>query len=124
MVMVDDRRRALWVAALATGLRQGELLALRWDDVDVDAATLMRIRSAATTASPASLALWRPPMAPLAPTCDPARFGPQAPAERPSRAHARVRSRNCRSRETSGIAGHATLAVAPSPGNEEHEEQS
>jgi integrase len=32
---------ALWVAALATGLRQGELLALRWDDVDVDTATLM-----------------------------------------------------------------------------------
>jgi integrase len=35
------RLRALWVAALATGLPQGELLALRWDDVDVDAATLM-----------------------------------------------------------------------------------
>ncbi|MDQ3407142.1 MAG: site-specific integrase, partial [Chloroflexota bacterium] len=35
--------RALWVTALATGLHQGELLALRWDDVDLDARTL-RVR--------------------------------------------------------------------------------
>lgn len=39
----DDRLQALWVTALATGLRQGELLGLRWDDVDLDAATL-RVR--------------------------------------------------------------------------------
>lgn len=32
----DDRHRALWITALATGLRQGELLALRWEDVDLD----------------------------------------------------------------------------------------
>src|SRR4051794_3464185 len=32
----NDRYRALWVTALATGLRQGELLALRWQDVDVE----------------------------------------------------------------------------------------
>ena len=36
----DDRLQALYVAALATGLRQGELLALRWDDVDLDARRL------------------------------------------------------------------------------------
>lgn len=35
-----DRLEALWVAALGTGLRQGELLGLRWQDVDLDAATL------------------------------------------------------------------------------------
>jgi integrase len=33
----DDRFLALWVTALATGLRQGELLGLRWADVDLDA---------------------------------------------------------------------------------------
>jgi integrase len=35
-----DRLRALYVAAIGTGLRQGELLGLRWADVDLDAATL------------------------------------------------------------------------------------
>jgi integrase len=39
----DDRHRALYVTALGTGLRQGELLALRWEDVDLDAGTL-RVR--------------------------------------------------------------------------------
>lgn len=36
----DDRYRALYLTALATGLRQGELLALRWEDVDLDAGRL------------------------------------------------------------------------------------
>jgi integrase len=31
-----DRLQALYVTALATGLRQGELLGLRWEDVDLD----------------------------------------------------------------------------------------
>jgi integrase len=35
-----DRFAALYVLALATGARQGELLALRWADIDFDAATL------------------------------------------------------------------------------------
>lgn len=39
----DDRHRALYVTALGTGLRQGELLGLRWDDVDLDAGRL-RVR--------------------------------------------------------------------------------
>ena len=38
-----DRLEALYVAALGTGARQGELLALTWADVDLDART-MRIR--------------------------------------------------------------------------------
>jgi integrase len=35
-----DRHEALYVLALSTGMRQGELLALRWQDIDLDAATL------------------------------------------------------------------------------------
>lgn len=35
-----DRLEALWIAALGTGLRQGELLGLRWEDVDLDRAEL------------------------------------------------------------------------------------
>ncbi|HEX6876457.1 MAG TPA: site-specific integrase [Nocardioidaceae bacterium] len=35
-----DRREALYVVALTTGMRQGELLALRWADVDLAAGRL------------------------------------------------------------------------------------
>ncbi len=35
-----SRFAALWVVALATGMRQGELLALRWRDVDLDEGSL------------------------------------------------------------------------------------
>ena len=37
---VGDRFEALFVVAVTTGLRQGELLALRWRDVNLEAATL------------------------------------------------------------------------------------
>ncbi len=37
---VDDRHLALYVTALGTGLRQGELLGLRWEDVDLHAGRL------------------------------------------------------------------------------------
>ena len=33
----EDRWAPLWVLAAATGMRRGELLALRWDEVDLDA---------------------------------------------------------------------------------------
>lgn len=36
----DDRFGPLYALAVATGMRQGELLALRWDDVDLEARTL------------------------------------------------------------------------------------
>jgi integrase len=39
----DDRWSALYVLAVSTGLRQGELLGLRWEDVDLKSATL-RVR--------------------------------------------------------------------------------
>ena len=35
-----ERFEALYVLALSTGMRQGELLALRWRDVDLEASTL------------------------------------------------------------------------------------
>src|SRR5215469_14187592 len=37
---LDDRLEALFVLALATGMRQGELLALKWRDVDLAGGTL------------------------------------------------------------------------------------
>jgi len=40
---VDDRHLALYVTALGTGLRQGELLGLRWEDVDLETGRL-RVR--------------------------------------------------------------------------------
>jgi integrase len=33
---VDDRYRGLWITAVGTGLRQGELLGLRWQDLELD----------------------------------------------------------------------------------------
>ena len=36
----DDDLAALWVLMITTGLRQGELLALRWGDVDLEAGRL------------------------------------------------------------------------------------
>jgi integrase len=36
----DDRFRGLYITAFGTGLRQGELLALRWEDVDLEAGRL------------------------------------------------------------------------------------
>jgi integrase len=44
-----DRLEALYVMAVTTGLRQGELLGLRWDDVDLEAGTL-QVRRTLTTA--------------------------------------------------------------------------
>jgi integrase len=35
---VDERLEALWVLAATTGMRQGELLALRWPELDLDRA--------------------------------------------------------------------------------------
>jgi integrase len=40
-VIRGDRLEALYVLALHTGLRQGELLALRWEDVDIEEKTLI-----------------------------------------------------------------------------------
>src|SRR5215217_9401387 len=44
-----DRLEALYVLAIATGLRQGELLALKWEDVDLERGVL-RVRRTLTRA--------------------------------------------------------------------------
>jgi integrase len=42
-----DRLEALYVLALSTGLRQGELLALKWEDLELEDAVL-RVRHTLT----------------------------------------------------------------------------
>jgi integrase len=44
-----DRLEALYILAIHTGLRQGELLGLKWEDVDLEAGTL-QVRRTLTTA--------------------------------------------------------------------------
>ena len=44
-----DRLEALFVLAIHTGLRQGELLGLKWEDVDLESGTLRVRRTLATT---------------------------------------------------------------------------
>jgi integrase len=41
----DDRLGPLFAVAIATGARQGELLALRWSDVDLDARTMTILKT-------------------------------------------------------------------------------
>jgi integrase len=48
-VVKEDRLEALYVLAVTTGLRQGELLGLKWDDVDMEAGT-PSVRRTLTTA--------------------------------------------------------------------------
>ena len=50
--MSGDRLEALYVLALNTGMRQGELLALKWDDVDLERG-LLRVRRTLTHADKA-----------------------------------------------------------------------
>jgi integrase len=47
----EDRLEALFVLAIHTGLRQGELLGLKWEDVDLESGTLRVRRTLATTKS-------------------------------------------------------------------------
>ena len=46
---MGDRLEALYVLAVTTGLRQGELLGLKWDDIDLEVGTL-QVRRTLTTA--------------------------------------------------------------------------
>jgi integrase len=45
LAAVPDRDRAIWGTAIYAGLRRGELLALRWQDVDLKSCTLDVVRS-------------------------------------------------------------------------------
>jgi integrase len=55
-VVADDRFEALYVLAVTTGMREGELLGLRWQDVDLERATLQVRMSVQETAGPYILA--------------------------------------------------------------------
>lgn len=44
----DEKFEALYVLAVSTGMRQGKLLGLKWDDVDLDAGTLQVRRTLST----------------------------------------------------------------------------
>jgi integrase len=46
-----DRLEALYVPAISTGMRQGELLGLRWQDVDVERRRLQLVRQLKTRQS-------------------------------------------------------------------------
>jgi len=50
-----DRLEALYVLAIATGLRQGELLALKWEDVDLERGVLRVRRTLTRTGGKVSL---------------------------------------------------------------------
>ena len=41
----DDAHHPLWLLALATGMRRGELLGLRWQDIDLNRGTLRVVQS-------------------------------------------------------------------------------
>jgi len=45
LTAVPEEHRALWATAMLAGLRRGELLALRWEDIDLKAGTLRVERS-------------------------------------------------------------------------------
>jgi integrase len=50
-VVQGDRLEALYVLAITTGMRQGELLGLRWQDVDVERGRLQLVRQLKTRQS-------------------------------------------------------------------------
>jgi len=54
--VVGDRLEALYVLAVTAGLRQGELLALRWSDVDLDGGSLAVTGSLVRVYAPRRLA--------------------------------------------------------------------
>lgn len=45
LAAVPDEDRAMWATAMLAGLRRGELLALRWEDIDLDAGIFSVTRS-------------------------------------------------------------------------------
>jgi integrase len=55
-----DRLEALYVLALHTGMRRGELLGLKWDDVDLDGQSIRIRRTLTRTDNGRRLALGEP----------------------------------------------------------------
>ncbi len=56
----EDRLEALYVLALHTGMRRGELLGLKWEDVDLDSATVQVRRTLTRTDNGRRLAIGEP----------------------------------------------------------------
>jgi len=56
----DDRLEAVYVLALHTGMRRGELLGLKWEDVDLEGSIVRVSRTLARTENGKRLALWEP----------------------------------------------------------------
>jgi integrase len=52
-VIMKDRLAAMWLLMLATGLRKGEVLALRWDDFDLESERMTVSRSLGQVRGPA-----------------------------------------------------------------------
>lgn len=61
----DDRLEALYVLALTSGMRQGELLGLRWQDVDLPAGSVSVVRQLKTETSRRPVLLTRKGVAAL-----------------------------------------------------------
>jgi integrase len=55
-----DRLEALYVLAVHTGMRRGELLGLKWEDIDLDSATIRVCRTLARTDNGRRLTLGEP----------------------------------------------------------------
>jgi hypothetical protein len=51
----NDRHDALWVLLATTGMRRGEALGLRWNDVDLDAARIRIVQTIIQTRSVVSV---------------------------------------------------------------------
>jgi integrase len=60
LLAVSETRRPIYLLALHTGLRLGELRALRWDDIDLERA-IIRLRAEATRQSGLTCSRSRPP---------------------------------------------------------------
>jgi hypothetical protein len=117
--MPDDQRakldRALYLTAAMTGLRQGELLALRWRDLDVDALKL-RVRQAFVRGSSSrrnrfagsEVFRWRTRSATRSRTCACIRCSP-----RTTTSCSGIRSRARRSTARRSASGSSAPAAAP-----------
>ena len=51
LVVESDHNAALWQLAILVGLRRGELLGLKWEDLDLDRGTLSVARTYSRTAT-------------------------------------------------------------------------
>ncbi|MBJ7599329.1 MAG: hypothetical protein DLM67_21095 [Candidatus Nephthysia bennettiae] len=92
----EDREGPLWVLAITTGLRQGELAGLRWQDVDLEARQLQVRRSLQYQNGLG----WRPLFA----------LGGRSPGSRPDQHDGRPLHTRVRDSAAGGGRGHGSCA--------------